>query len=87
MIRDEYIRRNGIGGLTWVDGRCRARTVRDPETRVTLHAVGYGTGDRWHTDHIIPVHKGGRGIDPNNLQVLCVPCHLAKTKEDYQCSK
>lgn len=52
--------------------------------KITLHYLGYGTGDKWQTDHIVPVHKGGAGIDPNNLQVLCVPCHREKTKEDLR---
>lgn len=53
-----------------------------PPGKISLHRVGYCTGDRWQTDHIIPIHLGGRGIDPRNLQVLCVPCHKDKTKED-----
>lgn len=52
--------------------------------KVTLHYLGYGTGNKWQTDHVVPIHKGGKGIDPNNLQVLCVKCHIEKTKEDLR---
>lgn len=47
---------------------------------LSLHRLGYGTGEVWQTDHIQPIFKGGKGIDPRNLQVLCVDCHDAKTK-------
>lgn len=32
-------------------------------------------------DHIIPLAKGGQDID-SNLQILCRPCHKAKTRVD-----
>lgn len=51
----------------------------NPMEKISLHRLGYGTGDIWQTDHIIPVHQGGKGIDPDNLQVLCVRCHREKT--------
>lgn len=49
---------------------------------VSYFRLGYGTGDRWQTDHIIPIFKGGKGICPTNIQVLCVPCHKSKTIEE-----
>ena len=33
-------------------------------------------------DHVQPVMKGGKSFDPANLQVLCVSCHVAKTRID-----
>ena len=33
-------------------------------------------------DHIKPVFQGGAAFDPENLQVLCVSCHVAKTRID-----
>ena len=33
-------------------------------------------------DHIIPLFTGGRGSDIKNLQLLCEPCHVQKTKDD-----
>jgi 5-methylcytosine-specific restriction endonuclease McrA len=46
---------------------------------VSLYVLGYGTGDRWHVDHIQPIFRGGKGICPTNIQVLCVSCHQIKT--------
>ena len=33
-------------------------------------------------DHVLPVMKGGKSFDEANLQVLCVPCHISKTRID-----
>ena len=30
-------------------------------------------------DHIRPLRAGGKVYDPDNLQVLCRDCHIAKT--------
>lgn len=40
-----------------------------------FHAEGF------HLDHKVPLFKGGEDED-SNCQVLCVPCHDAKTDED-----
>ena len=32
----------------------------------------------WHADHILPVKLGGGACDLDNLQTLCVNCHLKK---------
>ena len=37
---------------------------------------------RAQVDHVVPVMKGGAVSDPANLQVLCVSCHIAKTRID-----
>ena len=37
---------------------------------------------RAEVDHVVPVVKGGKVHDPANLQVLCVDCHIAKTRID-----
>lgn len=34
-----------------------------------------------HVDHIIPLAEGGTH-DPHNLQLLCTPCHNAKTRTE-----
>lgn len=37
--------------------------------------------DRYHVDHVVALSKGG-GNGPNNLQILCGPCNLAKRAKD-----
>jgi hypothetical protein len=37
-------------------------------------------GNCWHADHIVPVWQGGGMADLTNLQTLCVPCHLVKSR-------
>lgn len=49
-----------------------------------IQLIGYfyitcQTGDIIQVDHITPLHKGGRGIGLENVQVLCVGCHKKKT--------
>lgn len=42
-----------------------------------------GSGDRLEVDHIVPrAIAPERFKDPENLQVLCHTCHMAKTKQD-----
>ena len=38
-------------------------------------------GQRWEIDHITPLGLGGRDA-PDNLQVVCAPCHRDKTRRD-----
>lgn len=81
-IRDDYRELNRSGRYGYYDGKFRERTESDANKKTTLWSLGRGTGHIFQTDHIIPIHKGGAGIDPNNLQTICVPCHWAKTKID-----
>jgi len=82
-IRRKHEAENRIGSIVWLPNY-RTRVEGDPESKITYYQVGDQTGHLFQTDHIIPVHKGGAGIEPSNLQVLCVPCHKAKTREDYR---
>lgn len=34
-------------------------------------------------DHIVPIRHGGAMWDAANLQVLCSPCHVRKTRREY----
>lgn len=52
------------------------------EKKVTYGRLGYGTGEYWHVDHIIPIFRGGDGVGLGNIQVLCVPCHKKKTARE-----
>lgn len=55
---------------------------RKPTDEVSLHSVGDGTGHLMHVDHRVPLHKGGAGFGIENIQVICVKCHAAKTAEE-----
>jgi len=37
-------------------------------------------GKAWDIDHILPLSLGGTN-EPNNLQILCKPCHRSKTSQ------
>jgi len=37
-------------------------------------------GKAWDIDHIIPLALGGTN-EPENLQILCKPCHQSKTSQ------
>ena len=82
-IRRHHRHQNTEGAWIWrSDYKKMERNESDPEYKVSFHFVGNNTGDRIQTDHIIPIHKGGAGLDPNNLQVICVDCHKVKTIEE-----
>ncbi|MEM8626967.1 MAG: HNH endonuclease signature motif containing protein [Pseudomonadota bacterium] len=36
---------------------------------------------RWDVDHELSLENGGSN-DPENLRLICVPCHKAKTAQD-----
>jgi len=40
--------------------------------------------DKWDADHRIPVYVGGGGITLAGYDILCIPCHKVKTKEDRE---
>ncbi len=40
--------------------------------------VKCGSNKNLHYDHILPFSKGGSSKDPNNIQLLCQKCNLAK---------
>jgi 5-methylcytosine-specific restriction endonuclease McrA len=79
----ETIKRKYERNKSFIKSPTYSKMFGDDDPRVTLHQLGYGTGHIWQTDHIIPITDGGKGIDPNNLQVLCVDCHKRKTAEEH----
>ena len=54
------------------------RFVLDRENWRCQWCGGYGN----EVDHIHPLEHGGDEVNPQNLQTLCVGCHLAKTRGD-----
>jgi 5-methylcytosine-specific restriction protein A len=41
------------------------------------------TKGKIHLDHIVVLANGGKN-DLKNIQVLCIPCHLQKTKHEKE---
>jgi 5-methylcytosine-specific restriction protein A len=33
-------------------------------------------------DHVVPLDQGGSEYDPGNLQPICSPCHIEKTRRE-----
>lgn len=62
----------------------RLLTRRDgtQEYPVRYGHVGDNTGHVINVDHKVAMVNGGKGLDLNNIQVLCVACHRKKTKLD-----
>ena len=55
--------------------------------RLVLDRDGYrcrtcGRAGRLEVDHVRPIHRGGDMYDLSNLQVLCVRCHIDKTRAE-----
>lgn len=67
-----------LRGAKWLAAITRVR-ARDPlcATCKALGVVTLGV----EMDHVVPLHKGGSN-DDDNLQMLCVPCHRKKTRDE-----
>ncbi|MGA0615564.1 HNH endonuclease [Paracoccus sp. KR1-242] len=50
--------------------------------RDNYRCVKCGSAGMLECDHIKPVRDGGGEYDPANLQMLCKPCHAAKTRTE-----
>lgn len=64
-----FQRRKILERDNWTCKMCKCK-VHDRKT-------DYNTPDKAHLDHIIPISKGGNS-EPDNLQVLCRDCNIAK---------
>ena len=56
-----------------------AAFARDMKRLLGGLCVRCGCGERIVADHIREVKDGGAPFDPRNIQLLCHPCHAAKT--------
>ncbi|MCA0393960.1 MAG: HNH endonuclease [Proteobacteria bacterium] len=54
---------------------------RDPHCAQCRELTSYPSG--FHLDHIVALGNGGQDTDENS-QVMCIPCHRKKSKEDLQ---
>jgi 5-methylcytosine-specific restriction protein A len=63
-------------------GRCK-RCGLDCSYEAVFEATGdyFGTPTQWECHHIVPVEYGGGACGLENLQTLCLACHLIVTKE------
>ncbi len=81
-IRKRYEYSNKVRGAPGADWQVECfgrKSENSPLKKVGYHWLGSQTGDIHQTDHIIPVHQGGLGICPTNLQTICTACHKLKT--------
>ena len=49
--------------------------------RELLAAAGFRRRHLWEVDHVLSVVEGGGLCGLENLRTLCIPCHLAATRE------
>ncbi|MGY4892370.1 UNVERIFIED_CONTAM: HNH endonuclease [Xanthomonas axonopodis] len=69
----------GRGGRPWRRKR-DSIMKRDQYLCAPCRAAGRVTAAE-EVDHIVPQAEGGTGAD-DNLQAICVDCHIAKTKAE-----
>jgi 5-methylcytosine-specific restriction enzyme A len=43
------------------------------------HDLGYGQGHLYEVNHKVAISEGGDPADPENLELLCLPCHKKHT--------
>lgn len=65
-------------GSKWM--KIRERELSDSPICAICYSKGIITLGK-QVDHKLPLFKGGTD-DPDNLQVLCEPCHTTKTVEE-----
>jgi len=68
-----------LRGRKWQETR-KFILTHEPLCRMCA-AVGKRT-KAYQIDHVTPLSEGGTN-EPDNLQPLCIPCHVAKTSKRY----
>lgn len=66
---------------TSIPKKLRFRIMRRDGYRCRLCGLSTSDGVKLHIDHIVPVAKGGKTIEPN-LWTLCQPCNSGKSDSD-----
>lgn len=89
--RRKYLAENPHKGREWFNNRrCRAGGKRLPKGYLAkLYDLQRGKcaicrtalGANYHTDHIVPLAKGGKH-HKHNVQLLCGPCNVRKSAKD-----
>ncbi|CUG94192.1 SNF2 DNA repair protein, putative [Bodo saltans] len=75
-----------LAALTSIDEAFRAnlyevgRFLADAPVHAARLLRSPSAGYCWHADHIVAVWQGGGQANMTNLQTLCIPCHLVKSK-------
>lgn len=67
-----------------IEERLRQRLERIQQVNPNVHERSWkyharASAERWEADHRIPIVEGGE-LTPENLRVLCRPCHLNQTR-------
>jgi 5-methylcytosine-specific restriction protein A len=75
--------KGGLGDALSIGFQKPSRRVRMAiqYKRINLRCENCGHVGVLETDHIVPLHKGGKD-EWSNLQALCVSCHRAKTARE-----
>jgi len=67
---------------TWQQHKTKILTARGNK----CEQCGFG-GQIMQVDHIVAIVNGGDMWEDSNLQLLCMPCHVVKTRKDIRLSK
>ena len=67
------------------DSRRWAVTRRRVFDRDGWRCRSCGRAGRLECDHIVPIRRGGAVWDLDNLQALCVNCHIRKSVGEREC--
>ena len=77
MLRREFTKRTQRNALLRAEGRCEGRREDGTRCPCLLQPA------RYHFDHIVAVALSD-DASLENCQVLCKPCHAAKTQVDVR---
>ena len=76
--------RRVVGAVERLDRRRWNRTRRRVFDRDGYRCRSCGKAGRLECDHVTPIQHGGDPWDMANLQTLCAPCHIRKTRAEWE---